>query len=111
MQPVAPPLSESERARGRRLAIASNVPGMTFWTAFTEQLPTLALISLGASETLVGLQSGILFALQALQLPALRLVSWFTSARSCWWASSSRSSRACRWSSSDRFSRSSPHRR
>lgn len=78
MQPVAPPLSESERARGRRLAIASNVPGMTFWTAFTGQLPTLALISLGASETLVGLQSGILFALQALQLPALRLVSWFS---------------------------------
>ncbi len=78
MQPIAPPLTETERARGRRLAIASNVPGMTFWTAFTGQLPTLALISLGASETLVGLQSGILFALQALQLPALRLVSWFS---------------------------------
>jgi len=75
---LAPPLSDSERARGRRLAIASNVPAMTFWTAFTDQLPTLALVSLGASETLVGLQSGLRLGFQGLQLPALRLVSWFS---------------------------------
>ena len=76
--PAAPPLSASERARGRRLAIASNVPGMTFLTAFTNQLPTLALVSLGASETMVGVQSGMVLGFQALQLPALRFVSWFT---------------------------------
>ena len=74
----APPLSDAERARGRRLAVVSNVPAMTFWTAFTGQLPTLALISLGASETLIGLQGGLHIGLQALQLPALRLVSWFS---------------------------------
>ena len=73
----APPLSEEERARGRRLAIASNVPSMTFWTAFTGQLPTLALVSLGASETLIGVQSGLLMGLAGIQLPALRLISWF----------------------------------
>jgi len=73
----APPLDEAERARGRRLAIASNVPSMTFWTAFCGQLPTLALVSLGASETLIGVQSGLQLGFQSLQLPALRLVSWF----------------------------------
>jgi MFS family permease len=73
----APPLDEAERARGRRFAIASNVPAMTFWTAFTGQLPTLALVSLGASETLIGVQSGLQLGLTGLQLPALRLVSWF----------------------------------
>ncbi len=72
----APPLDEAERARGRRLAIASNVPSLTFWTAFTGQLPTLALVSLGASETLIGVQSGLQLGFQSLQLPALRLVSW-----------------------------------
>ncbi len=50
---------------------------MTFWTAFTGQLPTLALVSLGASEWLIGLQSGLLMGLAAIQLPALRLISWF----------------------------------
>jgi hypothetical protein len=78
MQPAAPPLSDAERARGRRLAVASNVPGMTFWTAFMDQLPTLALVSLGASETLVGVQSGMRLGFQALQLPSLRFVSWFS---------------------------------
>ncbi len=73
----APPLDEAERARGRRLAIASNVPSLTFWTAFTGQLPTLALVSLGASATLIGVQSGLQLGFQSLQLPALRLVSWF----------------------------------
>src|SRR5262245_39787698 len=74
---VSAPLSDEERARGRRLAIASNVPSMTFWTAFTGQLPTLALVSLGASEALIGLQSGLLMAFAVIQLPALRLISWY----------------------------------
>src|SRR5262245_731594 len=74
---VSAPLSDQERARGRRLAIASNVPSMTFWTAFTGQLPTLALVSLGASEVLIGVQSGLLMGLASLQLPALRLISWY----------------------------------
>ncbi|HTO08028.1 MAG TPA: MFS transporter [Myxococcota bacterium] len=50
---------------------------MTFWTAFAEQLPTLALVSLGASETLIGVQSGMRLGLAGIQLPALRLISWF----------------------------------
>jgi MFS family permease len=50
---------------------------MVFWTAFAEQLPTLALVSLGASETLIGVQSGLRLGLAAVQLPALRLISWF----------------------------------
>jgi MFS family permease len=50
---------------------------MTFWIAFTGQLPTLALVSLGASETLIGMQSGLQLGLAATQLPALRLISWF----------------------------------
>ncbi len=74
----APPLSDSDRTRGRWLAIASNVPGMTFWTAFTGQLATLALISLGASETLLGVQSGLHLGFQGLQLPALRFVGWLS---------------------------------
>jgi MFS family permease len=73
----APPLSEEERARGRRLAVASNVLWMTFWNAFAEQLPTLALVSLGASPTLIGVQSGLRLGLASIQLPALRLVSWY----------------------------------
>jgi predicted MFS family arabinose efflux permease len=50
---------------------------MTFWTAFAEQLPTLALVSLGASETLIGVQSGLRLGLASIQLPGLRLISWF----------------------------------
>jgi MFS family permease len=78
MTQTAPPLSDSERARGGRLAVASNVPGMTFLTAFTGQLATLALISLGTSETLIGVQSGLHLGFQGLQLPALRFVGWFS---------------------------------
>jgi MFS family permease len=74
----APPLAESERARGRRLAIAGHAAGLPFAIAFTEQLPTLALLALGASEALIGLQSGLARALFVLQLPALRLVSRFS---------------------------------
>jgi len=77
LRDVSAPLSEEERARGRWLAITSNVPAMTFRTAFTGQLPTLALVSLGASEALIGLQSGLFMGLAGMQLPALRLISWF----------------------------------
>jgi len=54
---------------------------MTFWMVYTSHLPTLALVSLGASEALVGLQNGFLPAAQLLQLPVLRAVA-FTSKRS-----------------------------
>jgi MFS family permease len=70
-----PPLDPRQRARGRRLAIASHPFGMTFHTAFTSPLPTLALLSRGASETLVGLQSAVVFASLLLQLPILGAVA------------------------------------
>lgn len=73
-----PPLSASERARGRRLAIASHPAGMTFYMVFTQQLPTLALVHLGASEAAVGVQTAFIFGFQLLQLPVLRLVSRFS---------------------------------
>jgi predicted MFS family arabinose efflux permease len=69
-----PALSPQQRARGRRLAIASHPAGMTFRIVFTEQLPTLALVALGASETIVGLQRALEPVGQMLQLPTLRLV-------------------------------------
>jgi MFS family permease len=68
------PLSADERARGRRLAIASHPAGMTFYMVFTTQLPTLALVHLGASESAVGLQNGFMYAFQLLQLPVLQAV-------------------------------------
>jgi hypothetical protein len=71
----APALPEATRARGRRLAIASHPFGMTFQTVFTQPLPTLALVALGASETLVGVQSALVQAFLLLQLPTLRLVA------------------------------------
>ncbi len=74
----APPLSDAERARGRRLAITSHPAGMTFTMVFTDYLPTLALVSLGASETLVGLQSGLRTSSTILQLPTLRAVGRFS---------------------------------
>jgi MFS family permease len=73
----APPLPESERARGRRLAIVSNAASVPYTIAFTDQLPTLALLALGASEAMIGLQSGLARGLFVLQLPGLRLVSWY----------------------------------
>jgi Na+/melibiose symporter-like transporter len=72
------PLSPDERARGRRLAIASHPAGMTFYMVFTTQLPTLALVHLGASETSVGLQNGFMYAFQLLQLPVLRAVGRYS---------------------------------
>lgn len=72
---AAAPLSPAERRRGRWLAIGSHPTGMTFWMAFTEHLPTLALVHLGASETLVGLQGSLKPGFQLLQLPTLRAVA------------------------------------
>jgi predicted MFS family arabinose efflux permease len=48
---------------------------MTFWVAFTEQLPTLLLVSMGASELQLGLQRSFLPALKPLQLNVLRMIS------------------------------------
>lgn len=47
---------------------------MTFHVVFTQHLPTLALVSLGASEALVGLQNAFIPATQTLQLPTLRAI-------------------------------------
>jgi predicted MFS family arabinose efflux permease len=73
--PEPEPLSESQRARGRRIAIASHPFGMTFQVVFTQSLPTLALLALGASETLVGVQTALVHVALLLQLPTLRLVA------------------------------------
>ena len=75
--PPSPPLDEESRRRGRRLAITSHPLGMTFSMVFTQHLPTLALVALGASETVVGLQSALGLA-DLLRLPALRAVSVFS---------------------------------
>jgi predicted MFS family arabinose efflux permease len=72
---ASPPLDAGQRARGRRLAIASHPFGMTFQTVFTQSLPTLALVALGASETLVGVQSALVQAALLLQLPTLLAVA------------------------------------
>src|SRR5690606_38466068 len=71
---AAEALSPAERRRGRRLAVLSHPAGMTHRTLYTEQLPTLALVGLGASEALVGLQRAFEPASQLLQLVALRAV-------------------------------------
>ncbi len=73
--PGPEPLDGAQRARGRRLAIASHPFGMTFQMVFTEPLPTLALLALGASETLVGVQMALARVFLLLQLPTLRLVA------------------------------------
>ena len=75
---AAPPLDAEARARGRRLAITSHPAGMTHRTVFTDHLPTLALLALGAGETVVGLQRAFEPAGQLLQLPTLRAVGRFT---------------------------------
>ncbi len=56
------------------MAVASHPFGMTFWDVFSEKIPTLALLSLGASEAVVGLQSGLPHFMQVLQLPTLRWI-------------------------------------
>ena len=68
------PLSEAQRALGRRLAWSSHSAAMTHRFVFTQDLPTLALISLGASETVLGIQRSLERFAQVLQLPTLRLV-------------------------------------
>jgi predicted MFS family arabinose efflux permease len=67
-------LPPEARRRGRRLAVLSHPAGMTHRTIYTEQLPTLALVGLGASEALVGLQRAFEPFSQLLQLGALRAV-------------------------------------
>lgn len=70
----APPLPAETRARGRRLAVLSHPAGMTHRTVFTEWVPTLALLGLGANEAVVGLQSAFDPLGHLLQLPVLRAV-------------------------------------
>jgi MFS family permease len=74
MTSPAPPLDGSSRRRGRLLAVASHPTGYTFRMIFTQNLPTLALVALGASELEVGLQGAFAFAFVILQLPTLRMV-------------------------------------
>ncbi len=70
-------LSPALRARGRRLAIASHPAGMTHRMAYTDHLPTLVLVALGASDMVVGLQRAFEPLGQLLQLATLRLVGRF----------------------------------
>ncbi|MGI9432911.1 MAG: MFS transporter [Myxococcota bacterium] len=72
------PLDAATRARGRRLAILSHPAGMTHRTVFTEWVPTLALVQLGASETVIGIQAALEPFGQMLQLVTLRLVGRFS---------------------------------
>jgi predicted MFS family arabinose efflux permease len=48
---------------------------MTFWMVFSQHLPTLLLISMGASEGQLGLQQAFAPGLQLLQLPVLRAIA------------------------------------
>ncbi len=68
-------LSQSDRARGRRLALMSHPAGNAFSVALTEFLPTIALLSLGAGESIVGGQSAVRTFANLLQLPTLRRVA------------------------------------
>jgi len=72
--PEAAKLPAAERARGRLLAITSHPAGMTHRMVLTDHLPTLALVALGASESVVGLQRAFIYLAILLQLPTLRLV-------------------------------------
>ncbi len=68
-------LTPAEQARGRRLALTSHPFYMTFRRIFSEDLPTLALVSLGAGDAAVGLQRGFEPLSALLQLPSLRLLA------------------------------------
>jgi MFS family permease len=48
---------------------------MTFQHVFTQPLPTLALLALGASESVIGIQSACVFGTLVLQLPTLRAIA------------------------------------
>jgi Na+/melibiose symporter-like transporter len=73
-QQTAVPLSAEERRRGRRLAITSHPAGMTHRMVISDHLPTLALLALGASEGVVGLQRTLVYLGVLIQLPTLRRV-------------------------------------
>jgi Na+/melibiose symporter-like transporter len=67
-------LPATQRARGRWLAWTSHPAGMTHRYAYMADLPTLALLSLGAGESVVGLQRAFERIGQLIQLPTLRAV-------------------------------------
>jgi hypothetical protein len=73
--PSVETLSDADRALGRRLAIVSHPAGNAFALALSEHLPTLALLALGAGESVVGGQSAIKTGANLLQLPTLRRVA------------------------------------
>jgi predicted MFS family arabinose efflux permease len=68
-------LPPEEQARGRRLALLSHPFGMTYRRLVTEDLPTLALVSLGAGDAIVGLQRAFEPLSALLQLPSLRALA------------------------------------
>jgi len=77
MADPASPLDAAERAHGRRLVLASHPLGMTHQRVFTAELPTLALVGLGAGDAVIGLQRSFEPLLQVLRLPTLRAtVRW-----------------------------------
>ena len=71
---IPAPIDPAQRRLGRRLAVLSHPAGMTHRNVFTDQLPTLALVGLGASEAWIGLQRAFEPLSQLLQLPTLRAV-------------------------------------
>jgi len=73
-RPEAGDLEPALRRRGRRLALLSHPAGMMHSNVYTDQLPTLALVGLGASEAVVGLQRAFDPLCELLQLPTLRAV-------------------------------------
>lgn len=72
--PSPQPLDPAHRRLGRRLAVLSHPAGMTHRNVFTDQLPTLALVGLGASEAWIGLQRAFEPVSQLIQLPTLSAV-------------------------------------
>ena len=67
-------LDLAERRRGRRRALLSHPAGMMHANIYTDQLPTLALVELGASEAWVGVQRAFDPFSELLQLATLRAV-------------------------------------
>jgi hypothetical protein len=68
-------LPEDQQRRGRRVALLSHPFSMTYRMATGGGLATQALVSLGASEALVGLQASLAPFATLIQLPGLRLVA------------------------------------
>ena len=73
--PSSPTLTPTEQARGRRIVLASQPLQMTFRRIFTEDVPTLALVYLGAGDAAVGLQRAFDPLSALLQLPSLRALA------------------------------------